>query len=61
MIFNKFTQVAANVKKIADLRQKSNIAACFELLAGINYSEDLIKMYLHDEILKESVTYSTLR
>lgn len=54
------SQVAANVKKIADSRQKSNIAACVELLAGINYSEDLIKMYLHDDILKESVTYQRI-
>ncbi len=60
MIFNKFTQVATNVKKIADPRQKNNIAACVELLAGINYSEDLIKMYLHDDILKESVTYQRI-
>jgi predicted transposase YdaD len=31
-----------------------------ELLAGINYSEELIKMYLHDDILKESVTYQRI-
>jgi predicted transposase YdaD len=53
-------QVAERVDKIENKRQKSNIAACVELLAGINYSEELIKMYLHDDILKESVTYQRI-
>jgi predicted transposase YdaD len=52
--------VAEKVKTIEDQRQKSNIATCVELLAGINYSEELIKMYLHDDILKESVTYQRI-
>ncbi|MGI0483578.1 DUF4351 domain-containing protein [Geminocystis sp. CENA526] len=54
------SQVADSIKNIADLRQKSNIAACVELLAGINYSEELIKMYLQDDLLKESVTYQRI-
>jgi predicted transposase YdaD len=54
------SQVAERVDKIEDRRQKSNISACVELLAGINYSEELIKMYLHDDILKESVTYQNM-
>ncbi|MGI0481012.1 Rpn family recombination-promoting nuclease/putative transposase [Geminocystis sp. CENA526] len=53
------SQVAEKVNAIENQRQKSNISACVELLAGINYSEELIKMYLHDDILKESVTLST--
>jgi predicted transposase YdaD len=54
------SQVAEKVKTIENQRQKSNIAACVELLAGINYSEELIKMYLHDDILQESVTYQRI-
>jgi len=54
------SQVADSIKNIADPRQKSNIAACVELLAGINYSEELIKMYLQDDLLKESVTYQRI-
>jgi predicted transposase YdaD len=54
------SQVAENLNKIEDQRQKSNLAACVELLAGINYSEELIKMYLHDDILKDSVTYQRI-
>jgi predicted transposase YdaD len=54
------SQVTEKVKAIENQRQKSNIAACVELLAGINYSEELIKMYLHDDILKESVTYQRI-
>ncbi|WP_330205283.1 DUF4351 domain-containing protein [Cyanobacterium sp. Dongsha4] len=54
------SQVADSIKNIVDPRQKSNIAACVELLAGINYSEELIKMYLQDDLLKESVTYQRI-
>ena len=54
------SQVAEKVNAIKNQRQKSNISACVELLAGINYSEELIKMYLHDDILKESVTYQRI-
>ena len=54
------SEVAQKVKAIENQRQKSNIAACVELLAGINYSEELIKMYLHDDILQESVTYQRI-
>ena len=54
------SQVADNIQNITDPRQKSNIAACVELLAGINYSEELIKMYLQDDLLKESVTYQRI-
>jgi predicted transposase/invertase (TIGR01784 family) len=54
------SQVAEKVKIIEDQKQKSNIAACVELLAGINYSEELIKMYLQDDILQESVTYQRI-
>lgn len=54
------SQVAEKIDKIKDTKQKSNIAACVELLAGINYSEELIKMYLQDDILKESVTYQRM-
>ncbi|HEY9703880.1 MAG TPA: Rpn family recombination-promoting nuclease/putative transposase [Allocoleopsis sp.] len=54
------SQVAEKVKTIEDQNKKSNIAACVELLAGINYSEELIKMYLQDDILQESVTYQRI-
>ena len=54
------SEVAQKVKAIENQRQKSNIAAGVELLAGINYSEELIKMYLHDDILRESVTYQRI-
>ncbi|MGI0480776.1 Rpn family recombination-promoting nuclease/putative transposase [Geminocystis sp. CENA526] len=54
------SQVAEKVNAIENQRQKSNISACVELLAGINYSEELIKMYLHHDILKESVTYQRI-
>ncbi len=54
------SQVAGEIAKIEDKRKQSNIAACVELLAGINYSEELIAMYLQEDILRESVIYQKI-
>ncbi len=53
-------QVAERIDKIENKRKQSNIAACVELLAGINYSEELIAMYLQEDILQESVIYQKI-
>ncbi len=53
-------QVAERIDRIENKRKQSNIAACVELLAGINYSEELIAMYLQEDILKESVIYQKI-
>jgi len=52
--------VAQKLDTIEDKHKRSNIAACVELLAGINFSEDLIAMYLQEDILKDSVVYQKL-
>jgi predicted transposase YdaD len=54
------SQVGEKVSRIKEKRKQSNIAACVELLAGINYSEDLIAMYLQEDILQESVIYQKI-
>jgi len=54
------SQVAERIDRIENKRKQSNIAACVELLAGINYSEELIAMYLQEDILKESVIYQKI-
>lgn len=54
------SQVAERIDRIENKRKQSNIAACVELLAGINYSEELIAMYLQEDILKESVIYKKI-
>ena len=54
------SQVAERIDRIENKRKRSNIAACVELLAGINYSEELIAMYLQEDILKESVIYKKI-
>ena len=54
------SQVAEEIGKIEDKGKQSNIAACVELLAGINYSEELIAMYLQEDILQESVIYQKI-
>jgi predicted transposase/invertase (TIGR01784 family) len=52
--------VAQKIDKIEDKRKQSNIAACVELLAGINFTEELIAMYLQEDILAESVIYQKI-
>ena len=54
------SQVAERIDRIENKRKQSNLAACVELLAGINYSEKLIAMYLQEDILKESVIYKKI-
>ncbi len=54
------SQVAEQIDRIENKRKQSNIAACVELLAGINYSEELIAMYLQEDLLKESVIYKKI-
>ncbi len=54
------SQVAERIDRIENKRKQSNIAACVELLAGINYSEELIAMYLQEDLLKESVIYKKI-
>ena len=54
------SQVAERIDRIENKRKQSNIAACVELLAGINYSEELIAMYLQEDILQESVIYKKI-
>ena len=54
------SQVAAKIAKIENQRKQSNIAVCVELLAGINYSKELIAMYLQEDILAESVIYQEI-
>jgi predicted transposase YdaD len=54
------SQISERIDTIKDIRKRSNIAACVELLAGINFSAELIAMYLQEDILKESVIYKKI-
>jgi predicted transposase YdaD len=53
-------QVSAKVNMIENRRLKSNVSACAQILAGINFKEDLIKAYFKEDIMKESVIYQKI-
>lgn len=53
-------QVAAAVEKIADQGQKANIAGCIDILAGVRFEKDLIRQFIREELVQESVTYQDI-
>ncbi|MFM6037659.1 MAG: DUF4351 domain-containing protein, partial [Sphaerospermopsis kisseleviana] len=53
-------QVAAKVNIIEDRRQKINISACVQLLAGIKFDTDIINAYFWEDIMQESVVYQKI-
>jgi predicted transposase YdaD len=52
--------VARQVDIIEDKAQRSNVAACIQLLAGINFDRSLISLYLREELMQESVVYQSI-
>ena len=53
-------KVARQVDIIEDSAERNNVAACAQLLAGINFSKALINMYLKEELMRESVVYQSI-
>jgi predicted transposase YdaD len=53
-------QVAAEVDKLTDTRQQSNVAASAAILAGLVLDKDLIMRTLRSDIMKESVIYQEI-
>jgi predicted transposase YdaD len=53
-------RVARQVDIIEDRAERSNVAACVQLLAGINFDERLISVYLKEELMQESVVYQRI-
>ncbi|MGB3205245.1 MAG: Rpn family recombination-promoting nuclease/putative transposase [Crinalium sp.] len=53
-------QVAAEVERIGDRRQKTNIAGCLDILAGLRFEKDLIRRFIREDIMRESVTYQDI-
>ena len=53
-------EVSARVNIIENRRLKSNVSACAQILAGINFKEDFIKAYFREDIMKESVIYQKI-
>jgi predicted transposase/invertase (TIGR01784 family) len=53
-------KVARQVDIIEDRAGRSNVAACIQLLAGINFEKSLINLYLREELMQESVVYQSI-
>ncbi|MEW5858459.1 MAG: Rpn family recombination-promoting nuclease/putative transposase [Cyanobacteriota bacterium] len=53
-------QVAAQIDMIEEPEQRGNLAVCVEVLAGLRFDENLIRQFLREEIMQESVTYQSI-
>ncbi|AFZ22609.1 hypothetical protein Cylst_0235 [Cylindrospermum stagnale PCC 7417] len=53
-------QVAEQVATIPDREQRQNIAGCVEILAGLRFEKDLVRQFLREDIMKESVIYQDI-
>ncbi|MBD2740261.1 Rpn family recombination-promoting nuclease/putative transposase [Coleofasciculus sp. FACHB-1120] len=53
-------QVVAQIDMIEEPEQRGNLAACVEVLAGLRFSENLIRQFLREEVMQESVTYQSI-
>jgi predicted transposase YdaD len=54
------SQVAENLAKIADRDTKQDLAAYTEILAGLKFEKDLIRQFLREDIMQESVIYQDI-
>lgn len=53
-------QVAERVATIPNREQRQNIAGCVEILAGLRFDKDLVRQFLREDIMKESVIYQDI-
>ena len=53
-------QVTEQVAKIPDREQRQNISECTEILAGLRFEKDLIRRFLREDIMRESVIYQDI-
>jgi len=54
-------QVAARVDMIDDLQQQRELSAYTEILAGLKFDKDLIRRFLREELMRESVIYQEIQ
>jgi len=54
-------QVAAQVELIGELQQQREISAYTEILAGLKFDKDLIRRFLREELMRESVIYQEIQ
>jgi predicted transposase/invertase (TIGR01784 family) len=53
-------QVAERVARISDRGERQNMAGCTEILAGLRFDKDLIRQFLREDIMQESVIYQDI-
>jgi len=53
-------QVAARVDMIEEPQQQRDISAYTEILAGLKFDKDLIRRFLREELMRESVIYQEI-
>uniref|UniRef100_A0ACD5GZK1 DUF4351 domain-containing protein n=1 Tax=Desertifilum tharense IPPAS B-1220 TaxID=1781255 RepID=A0ACD5GZK1_9CYAN len=53
-------QVAEQVSLISDRKQRQNISGCTEILVGLRFEKDLIRQFLREEMMRESVIYQDI-
>jgi predicted transposase YdaD len=54
------SQVAQNIARISDRDERQNIAGCTEIFAGLRFEKDLIRQFLREDIMQESVIYQDI-
>lgn len=55
------SQVAQSVAKIPSRESRQEIAAYTEILAGLKFEKDLIRRFLSEDIMRESVIYQDIK
>ena len=53
-------RVAAEVDMIEEPRQRGNLSACVQVLAGLRFDQNLIRQLFREEIMQESVIYQEI-
>ncbi|MBW4648608.1 MAG: Rpn family recombination-promoting nuclease/putative transposase [Kastovskya adunca ATA6-11-RM4] len=53
-------QIATQIDMIEEPRQRENLTACVEVLAGLRFDKNLIRQLFREEIMRESVIYQDI-
>lgn len=53
-------QVAERIARISDIEQRQNLTGCAGILAGLRFKEDLIRQFLREDMMRESVIYQDI-
>jgi predicted transposase YdaD len=54
------SQVAQTVVTISDITEQQNITGCLGILAGLRFDKDVIRQFLREEVMRQSVIYQDI-